>query len=74
VNEKNRGNKPTSLTGESLPQAVAGSYDLTVAETRGALSKAIRAWLLRTPSRHTRQNYQRDLNQFLRFAVFRRIR
>lgn len=68
VNEKNRGNQPTSLTGESLPPAFAGPRDLTTAEVQEALTQAIQAWLLRTPSVQTRQNYQRDLNQFLKFC------
>jgi integrase/recombinase XerD len=35
------------------------------------MTQAVRSWLRRTPSRHTRVNYARDLQQFLDFQVIR---
>jgi integrase/recombinase XerD len=35
---------------------------------REAIGRAVEAWLLRTPSRHTRKAYVQDLNQFLAAA------
>lgn len=37
-------------------------------EPRQAIAQAVAAWLLRTPSEHTRKAYRHDLGQFLRFA------
>ena len=35
---------------------------------REAIGRAVAAWLLRTPSPHTRKAYEHDLNQFLAHA------
>ena len=37
-------------------------------DLRAEMTKAVDAWLLRTPSPHTRDAYQRDLDQFLAHA------
>ena len=37
-------------------------------DLRQAIGRAVAAWLLRTPSSHTRKAYQHDLNQFLSHA------
>jgi integrase/recombinase XerD len=56
------------LTGETLPPAFAGPSDLSATDLRHSFAQAVRAWLLRTPSLQTRENYDRDLKQFLRFC------
>ena len=38
------------------------------ANLRDQMTKAVSAWMLRTPSPHTRRAYQSDLDQFLSFA------
>ncbi len=38
------------------------------ADLRGQMTKAAKAWMLRTPSPHTRRAYQSDLDQFLTHA------
>jgi integrase/recombinase XerD len=46
---------------DPIPAFVGGlSSDL-----REQMSKAVKAWMLRTPSPHTRRAYQSDLDQFL---------
>ena len=37
----------------------------TSPDLRAQLAEACQAWLFRSPSRETRKNYQRDLEQFL---------
>jgi integrase/recombinase XerD len=39
-----------------------------VGDLRAAIGRAVEAWLLRTPSPHTRKAYEHDLGQFLTFA------
>jgi integrase/recombinase XerD len=56
------------LTGETLPPEFAGAADFDATELRTVLTQAVAAWLLRTPSAQTRENYQRDLSQFLKFC------
>lgn len=56
------------LTGETLPPAFAGAHEMSATELRDSLAQAVQAWLLRTPSLQTRENYDRDLRQFLRFC------
>src|SRR5271154_457807 len=38
------------------------------ADLREQLTKAVKAWMLRTPSPHTRRAYESDLGQFLAHA------
>lgn len=68
ANEENSKNQTTLLTGESLPPAFCGATDLNSGELRTAFAQAVQAWLLRTPSSQTRENYDRDLRQFLNFC------
>jgi integrase/recombinase XerD len=51
---------PTSAQG-LFPSGSPGELDRQVTE-------ALEAWLVRTPSRNTRENYSLDLNQFLDFV------
>lgn len=48
--------------------AFAGTSELAGPALRESLTRAVAAWLLRTPSLATRKNYRRDLDQFLKFA------
>jgi integrase/recombinase XerD len=41
--------------------------DLLPDQRRRLMNQAVRTWLRKTPSRHTRVNYARDLQQFLAF-------
>lgn len=69
VNDTDEGENQTGLlTGETLPPAFGGSDDLSPSEQVAAFKDAVKAWLLRTPSQKTRENYRRDLEQFLFFA------
>lgn len=61
-------NHTSLLTGEALPPAFGGAAELSVEELRTAFAQAVQAWLLRTPSIQTRENYDRDLRQFLDFC------
>ena len=54
--------------------AFAGSAELRGASLRDAVTQAMAAWLLRTPSAATRKNYRRDLDHFLKFAGIPRER
>lgn len=55
------------LTGEILPPAFAGESPFPTQQLQQLIEEAIRGWLMRTPSRQTRSNYQRDLQQFVNF-------
>lgn len=68
ADERDSDSKTALLTDEVLPPAFAGSTDLSDTELRKSLAAAVRAWLLRTPSLETRENYDRDLQQFLQFC------
>lgn len=59
--------EPESIT--ALPSTRVFQDELPVdrAETRRQLALAIQSWLLRSPSRATRENYAADLKQFLEF-------
>jgi integrase/recombinase XerD len=52
---------PLTLRPEPIP-AFAGGLP---ADLREQMTKAVKAWMLRTPSQHTRRAYQSDLDQFL---------
>lgn len=60
------GREPASST--DLIPAFDASRQLTVGRFRGRFVEARDAWLLRSPSRNTRENYARDLGQFLEFC------
>ena len=47
---------------DPIPAFAGGQVPGDVRETIG---RAVAAWLLRTPSPHTRKAYEHDLNQFL---------
>ncbi len=51
--------------GAVAPPAFTGQVP---GDLRQAIGQAVDAWLLRTPSPHTRKAYQHDLNQFLSHA------
>jgi len=53
-----------TLPAEPIP-AFAGTLP---ADLREQMTRAVKAWMLRTPSPHTRRAYQSDLDQFLSFA------
>ncbi len=54
----------TPATGDPIP-AFTGQVP---GDLRQAIGRAVDAWLLRTPSPHTRKAYKHDLNQFLAHA------
>src|SRR5947207_2093027 len=58
----------TALTGEALPPAFAGPRSFSAGELHASMTKAIEAWLLRSPSVATRVTYESDLREFLCFA------
>jgi integrase/recombinase XerD len=53
--------------GHSLPD-INESSGLAVASLGDQIAKACQAWLMKSPSRDTRSNYDRDLRQFLAFV------
>ncbi len=61
------GQQTEILTSESLPPAFAGEVQFPTQQLRQLIVEAIHGWLVRTPSRQTQMNYQRDLQQFVRF-------
>jgi len=52
---------------EPLPPAFAGTTPAAQHDLRSRVQEAVRSWLTKTPSTHTRQGYARDLSQFLDF-------
>jgi integrase/recombinase XerD len=56
------------LTDDALPPAFSGPREFTRQEQNKLLAEAIRGWLMRTPSANTREDYERDLRQFLSFV------
>lgn len=50
---------------EPIPAFAPGGHS---GDLRASMTAAIDAWLLRTPSAHTRDAYRRDLGQFLAFT------
>lgn len=48
--------------------AFRGPWELTVQDFRARFTEARDAWLAKSPSRNTRDNYARDLDQFLTFV------
>ena len=61
------GQQREALTSESLPPAFAGESPFPIQQLRQLIEEATRSWLMRTPSRQTRVNYRRDLQQFMEF-------
>jgi integrase/recombinase XerD len=57
----------TTLPGQSLTN-VNESTALAVASLGDQIAKACQAWIMKSPSRDTRSNYERDIRQFLEFA------
>jgi len=57
----------TTLPAQSLP-AVNDSTGIAVPTLGDQIAKACQAWLMKSPSRDTRSNYERDIRQFLAFA------
>lgn len=55
----------TSNTAEPIPAFAGGQAP---GNLREAMTRAVEAWLLRTPSPHTRKAYETDLGQFLAAA------
>jgi len=55
------------VVAEPIP-AFAGTLPV---DLREQMTKAVKAWMLRTPSPHTRRAYQSDLDQFLAHAGIR---
>ncbi len=58
----------TALVSALTTPAFGRSGHLTLPDLRRAFAEARRAWLLKSPSKDTRENYARDLNQFLAFV------
>jgi integrase/recombinase XerD len=54
-----------SIVTELIPAFDGGRI---VSDPRQAIAQAVAAWLLRTPSEHTRKAYRHDLGQFLAFS------
>jgi len=65
---------PTSTEADLLPSVkeLVPAFDKTVTVSRNGfrplMNQAVRSWLCKTPSKHTRVNYRRDLGQFLHFT------
>ena len=57
----------TLLPGHSLP-SVNESNRNAIPTLADQIAKACQAWLMKSPSRDTRSNYDRDLRQFLEFV------
>lgn len=57
----------TALVPTTTPPAFGCHGDLTLRDLRRAFTEARQAWLVKSPSTDTRENYARDLDQFLRF-------
>jgi integrase/recombinase XerD len=55
----------TPAAGDPIPAFAGGQVP---GNLRDAIKRAVDAWLLRTPSPHTRKAYEHDLNQFLAHA------
>ncbi|MSR60315.1 MAG: integrase [Planctomycetaceae bacterium] len=53
---------------DAIPPAFGGQAELTTETLRSSMGQAVRSWLGRTSSEHTRVNYARDLRQFLKFV------
>jgi integrase/recombinase XerD len=52
---------------QSLP-TINDSAAVAAATLAGQIARACQAWLMKSPSRDTRSNYERDIKQFLAFA------
>ena len=52
---------------EQLPPAFGGSRQTDIVRLRHLVREAVRGWLSKTPSEHTRKAYSKDLSQFLDF-------
>lgn len=52
---------------EPLPPAFSGQAHQTSQDVRWLMQQAVQGWLSKTPSAATRENYARDLSQFLDF-------
>ena len=61
------GDYTTVLMDESLPPAFARDVQFPIQQLRQLIEETIRGWLVRTPSQQTQVNYQRDLQQFVKF-------
>lgn len=57
------------VAGDPIPAFAGGTSPDGLREP---IARAVRAWLLRTPSAHTRRAYESDLDQFLVFAGIER--
>jgi integrase/recombinase XerD len=55
----------TPPAGDPIPAFAGGQLP---GDLRDAMGRAVAAWLLRTPSTHTRKAYEHDLNQFFAAA------
>ncbi len=60
--------EPLSASSSALIPAFETSWELTAREIRVRFTEARNAWLARSPSPSTRENYARDLLQFLEFC------
>jgi site-specific recombinase XerC len=53
--------------GNGTDRELIPAFDNVPILSRRMINQAVRSWLLKTPSIHTRVNYRRDLEQFLNF-------
>lgn len=63
-----RDNESHAWSSTDLIPAFAAPWELTDRDVCGRFIDARNAWLLKSPSRNTRENYARDLKQFLAFV------
>ncbi len=57
----------SSTSMKNLP-AISNSFALSELAVGEQIAAACHAWLMKSPSKDTRSNYQRDITQFLQFA------
>ena len=58
---------------EPLPPSFGGQSHQTSQDVRRLMQQAVQGWLSKTPSAATRENYARDLSQFLDFQGIPRV-
>ena len=63
--EENAGMELVTLTSAATADPIPAFTGQVPGDLRQAIRQAVDAWLLRTPSPHTRRAYRLDLDQFL---------
>ena len=58
----------TSITGHTLFAVNESAAEVAARKLGDQIAEASQAWLMKSPSRDTRSNYERDVRQFIAFA------